>query len=90
MIIVQCLLITNIIFVFCHVLALGTGHEQMELAKAKVLKGTCPDMCPEKERYMRQERRRLTLYEIVPGSDEVRHSLTLYIIILQPGLDDAV
>jgi hypothetical protein len=34
---------------------------------AKKLFGTCPDMCPEKERYMRQFQRQLTNYEILTG-----------------------
>jgi hypothetical protein len=42
------------------------------LATADVILGTCPDMCPEKERYMREDRRRLSIFEIVPGTDLVR------------------
>ncbi|KAL8566161.1 hypothetical protein ACOMHN_041316 [Nucella lapillus] len=30
--------------------------------------GTCPDICPEKERLYREEVRRLSIYEIIPGS----------------------
>lgn len=37
--------------------------------------GTCPDMCPEKERLYREEVRRLSVYEIIPGSITV--SVTL-------------
>ncbi|CAD5118677.1 DgyrCDS7362 [Dimorphilus gyrociliatus] len=36
--------------------------------------GTCPDMCPEKERYFREDKRRLSIYEVVPGHDIVDHS----------------
>lgn len=36
--------------------------------------GTCPDMCPEKERYFREDKRRLSIYEVVPGQDIVDHS----------------
>ncbi|XP_017753998.1 PREDICTED: uncharacterized protein LOC108546447 [Eufriesea mexicana] len=33
------------------------------LAAAKVMTGTCPDMCPEKERLMREAKRQVALYE---------------------------
>ncbi|XP_017798951.1 PREDICTED: uncharacterized protein LOC108579841 [Habropoda laboriosa] len=33
------------------------------LAAAKVMIGTCPDMCPEKERLMRESKRQVALYE---------------------------
>ena len=45
--------------------------KQTELADAKTLKAGCPDMCPEKERYMRQYQRRLHVYELIPGTDQV-------------------
>ncbi len=35
---------------------------------SKVLKGTCPDMCPETERYKREARRLLHLYEMMPAA----------------------
>ena len=35
---------------------------------AKVLKGTCPDMCPETERYKREARRLLHPYEMLPAT----------------------
>lgn len=34
-----------------------------ELSKAKVTVGTCPDMCPEKERLMRETQHQVSLYE---------------------------
>lgn len=39
--------------------------------------GTCPDMCPEKERYYREDVRRLSLYEIIPGSSTQTGSTSL-------------
>lgn len=33
------------------------------LAAAKIMIGTCPDMCPEKERLMRESKRQVALYE---------------------------
>ncbi|CAH1784168.1 unnamed protein product, partial [Owenia fusiformis] len=42
-----------------------------ELAQAAVIIGTCPDMCPEKERYVREDRRRLGLFEILPGTEHI-------------------
>uniref|UniRef100_A0A8C7VKE9 Germinal-center associated nuclear protein n=1 Tax=Oncorhynchus mykiss TaxID=8022 RepID=A0A8C7VKE9_ONCMY len=35
--------------------------------------GTCPDMCPEKERYMRETRNQLSCFEVVPDTDRVDH-----------------
>ena len=35
--------------------------------------GTCPDMCPEKERYLREYQRRLSQFEIVRGTEKVSH-----------------
>jgi len=39
--------------------------------KSAVIKGTCYDMCPEKERYSRAEKRRLASYEILAGYEKV-------------------
>jgi hypothetical protein len=37
--------------------------------KSKAFVGSCTDMCPERERYDREEKRRLHVYEILnPGS----------------------
>ncbi|XP_071490038.1 germinal-center associated nuclear protein-like [Diadema antillarum] len=44
--------------------------KQSDLATAKTMIGTCPDMCPEKERYMREVQRRLSPYEMVPGTEK--------------------
>uniref|UniRef100_A0A8C7GGN7 Germinal-center associated nuclear protein n=1 Tax=Oncorhynchus kisutch TaxID=8019 RepID=A0A8C7GGN7_ONCKI len=35
--------------------------------------GTCPDMCPEKERYMRETRNQLSCFEVVPDTERVDH-----------------
>ena len=40
--------------------------------KSAVLKGTCYDMCPEKERYSRAEKRRLASYELLAGHEKVQ------------------
>ncbi len=45
-----------------------------DLETAKTLRGTCEDMCPEKERWVREDRRRLSAYEIIPGTDLVSYS----------------
>jgi hypothetical protein len=34
-----------------------------DLSKAAVIRGTCQDMCPEKERYQRESRHQVALYE---------------------------
>lgn len=46
--------------------------KQMHLGKAKTFVGTCPDMCPEKERYMRETRNQLSFFEVIPGTDKVK------------------
>ena len=43
--------------------------KQKSLTTATVVIGTCPDMCPEKERYMREDRRRLSWFELHPDSE---------------------
>ncbi|XP_045166422.2 germinal-center associated nuclear protein-like isoform X2 [Mercenaria mercenaria] len=37
----------------------------------KAFVGTCPDMCPEKERYDREDKRQLSYYEIIPGTENI-------------------
>ncbi|XP_078382486.1 germinal-center associated nuclear protein-like isoform X2 [Oculina patagonica] len=41
------------------------------ITSAKAVVGTCKDMCPEKERYMREYQRRLSVFESVPGTGSV-------------------
>ncbi|XP_075398295.1 germinal-center associated nuclear protein isoform X2 [Tenrec ecaudatus] len=45
-----------------------------DLDKARTFVGTCPDMCPEKERYMRETRSQLSVFEVIPGTDQVDHA----------------
>ncbi|EPY77865.1 hypothetical protein CB1_001169009 [Camelus ferus] len=45
--------------------------KRTDLDKARTFVGTCPDMCPEKERYMRETRSQLSVFEVVPGTDQV-------------------
>ena len=59
------------------VLTEQAGARQANLLTADVVCGTCPDMCPEKERYMREDRRRLSVYEMLPGTDVVRSTRCL-------------
>ena len=40
-----------------------------DLSKADVIIGTCPDMCSEKERYIREEQHRLSKYEMMRNDD---------------------
>ncbi|NXX92254.1 GANP protein, partial [Centropus bengalensis] len=47
--------------------------KRTDLDKAKTVVGTCPDMCPEKERYMRETRNQLSVFELLLGSDKVDH-----------------
>ncbi|NXT03027.1 GANP protein, partial [Jacana jacana] len=48
-----------------------------DLGKAKTVVGTCPDMCPEKERYMRETRNQLSIFELLLGSDKVDHAAAI-------------
>nr|XP_036879511.1 germinal-center associated nuclear protein isoform X2 [Manis javanica] len=48
--------------------------KRTDLDRARTLVGTCPDMCPEKERYMRETRSQLSVFEVVPGTDQVDHA----------------
>ncbi|GFO23229.1 mcm3 minichromosome maintenance deficient 3associated protein [Plakobranchus ocellatus] len=43
-------------------------RRQSDLASAKAFTGTCEDMCAEKERYYREDIRRLALYEVIPST----------------------
>ncbi|XP_040297774.1 germinal-center associated nuclear protein [Bufo bufo] len=47
------------------------------LDQAKTFVGTCPDMCPEKERYMRDTRNQLSIYEFLPGTDKLDHAAAI-------------
>ncbi|NXU55150.1 GANP protein, partial [Turnix velox] len=51
--------------------------KRTDLGKAKTVVGTCPDMCPEKERYMRETRNQLSAFELIPGSDKVDHAAAI-------------
>ncbi|KAM9776294.1 germinal-center associated nuclear protein [Syngnathus typhle] len=44
---------------------------------SKVFVGTCPDMCPEKERYMRETRNQLSIYEVLPNTEMVDHGAAI-------------
>lgn len=41
------------------------------LDKEEILTGTCPDMCPEKEHYLREIQSQLSPFEMLPGTDKV-------------------
>ncbi|NXY88558.1 GANP protein, partial [Alcedo cyanopectus] len=51
--------------------------KRTDLGKAKTVVGTCPDMCPEKERYMRETRNQISIFELLPGSDKVDHAAAI-------------
>ncbi|XP_040842702.1 germinal-center associated nuclear protein [Ochotona curzoniae] len=48
--------------------------KRTDLDRAQTFVGTCPDMCPEKERYMRETRSQLSVFEVIPGTDQVDHA----------------
>ncbi|XP_031848480.1 RRM_XMAS2 and SAC3_GANP domain-containing protein xmas [Nomia melanderi] len=48
------------------------------LAAAKAMVGVCPDMCPEKERLMRESKRQLALYEQVESNEyKINHAIAV-------------
>ncbi|XP_034741540.1 germinal-center associated nuclear protein isoform X1 [Etheostoma cragini] len=51
--------------------------KRTDLDLSKVFVGTCPDMCPEKERYMRETRKQLSVFEILPDTEMVDHSAAI-------------
>ena len=51
--------------------------KRTDLDMSKVFVGTCPDMCPEKERYMRETRNQLSSFEVVPETEKVGSIHTL-------------
>ncbi|XP_048193075.1 germinal-center associated nuclear protein-like [Perognathus longimembris pacificus] len=50
------------------------GEERKDLGPAGTVVGTCPDMCPEKERYQREARGQLSVFEVIPGTRRVDHA----------------
>lgn len=51
--------------------------KRTDLDMSKVFVGTCPDMCPEKERYMRETRKQLSIYEVIPNTEMVDHTTAI-------------
>lgn len=51
--------------------------KRTDLNLSKVFVGTCPDMCPEKERYMRETRKQLSVYEVLPDTEMVDHTAAI-------------
>lgn len=51
--------------------------KRTDLDLSKVFVGTCPDMCPEKERYMRETRNQLSVYEVIPNTEMVDHAAAI-------------
>ncbi|XP_056884180.1 germinal-center associated nuclear protein isoform X1 [Takifugu flavidus] len=48
--------------------------KRTDLDMSKVFVGTCPDMCPEKERFMRETRKQLSVFEVIPDTEMVDHT----------------
>ncbi|XP_055086544.1 germinal-center associated nuclear protein [Periophthalmus magnuspinnatus] len=51
--------------------------KRADLNLSKAFVGTCPDMCPEKERYMRETRNQLSVYEVLPNTEMVDHGAAI-------------
>jgi hypothetical protein len=45
--------------------------KQSDLSKAAVIRGTCQDMCPERERYQREAKHQVALYEYLADANKV-------------------
>lgn len=53
-------------------LCVNTGQpKRTDLDMSKVFVGTCRDMCPEKERFMRETRKQLSVFEVIPDTEMV-------------------
>lgn len=46
-------------------------RQKKDMKSAKAFVGICPDMCPEKERYDREDKRRLSMYEILSETENI-------------------
>lgn len=65
-----------------HFVLSDTGRpKRTDLDLSKVFVGTCPDMCPEKERYMRETRNQLSVFEVIPDTEMVM-ALKTYVTLL--------
>ncbi|KAM4558443.1 germinal-center associated nuclear protein [Odontesthes bonariensis] len=51
--------------------------KRTDLDLSSVFVGTCPDMCPEKERYMRETRKQLSIFEVIPNTEMVDPSAAI-------------
>ncbi|KAM9365403.1 germinal-center associated nuclear protein isoform 2-T2 [Pholidichthys leucotaenia] len=51
--------------------------KRTDLHMSKVFVGTCPDMCPEKERYIRETRNQLSTFEVIPQTEMVDHTAAI-------------
>ena len=63
--------------------------KRTDLDKARTFVGTCLDMCPEKERYMRETRSQLSVFEVVPGTDQAALEQSLWVGEAGPRLQRA-
>ncbi|XP_073329353.1 germinal-center associated nuclear protein [Pagrus major] len=51
--------------------------KRTDLDLSKVFVGTCPDMCPEKERFMRETRKQLSIFEVILDTEMVDHTAAI-------------
>uniref|UniRef100_A0A336KNB7 Germinal-center associated nuclear protein n=1 Tax=Culicoides sonorensis TaxID=179676 RepID=A0A336KNB7_CULSO len=52
-------------------------RQYQQAEPAKCLVGTCPDMCPEKERLMREFQMQIASFEMVPGTNQMNHKIAV-------------
>ncbi|XP_075157293.1 RRM_XMAS2 and SAC3_GANP domain-containing protein xmas [Haematobia irritans] len=53
-----------------------TTIRQTDIKKAVATKGTCPDMCPEKERLMREFQRQVSTFEMASDGDNTQSTIS--------------
>ncbi len=54
---------------FILVCVSGKGMSREKSLDTDIIVGVCPDMCPEKERYRREETRRLSYFEVLQDGE---------------------
>ena len=55
----------------------STMIKTTDIKEAKSTVGTCPDMCPEKERYMREAKFQIASYEILDVKTQIDHNMAV-------------
>lgn len=86
-----CMLFQLFLFIYKHrmvfvCLFVSVRPKRTDLDMSKVFVGTCPDMCPEKERYMRETRNQLSVFELVPDTEKVSPHVFFFFPIVKKNI----